>query len=745
MTQERGIAAAVASRHGISETQLRACLTVWPRLREGKASHIQTMQEETDATLRTLPRSLVSCAGLFDVQPSAEYFAMCREYEDAVWQSRPDDDDIRELAIDIETFSGADIAACGVYKYAEAADFRVLLFAYSVNGGPVRVVDIESGDVLPVKIRAALTDPAVLKTAYNAAFERVCLSRWLGMKPGEYLDAAQWDCTMVRALRLGLPASLAQCGAALRLPSEERKMSEGRALIAYFCKPCRATSANGGRTRRTPGDAPDKWSLFKRYNRRDVETEQRIRRVVTHLRVTDTERAVWVLDQSINDRGVLIDTALAAQAERMNAEYCAGLTAEARRLTGLQNPNSPAQLKEWLRRATGLDFASIDKATVSAHIGALAAAPRRVLQIRQELGKTSNAKYTAMLAVACADRRARGLFQFYGASRTGRWAGRLLQLQNLPQNHLPDLAEARATVRSGDLDTLRFEYGNVPQTLSELIRTALVAKPGHTFHVCDFSAIEARVIAWLAGEEWVLDTFRKGGDIYCATASQMFGVPVEKHGANAALRQKGKIAVLALGYGGGVSALEKMGGARLGMTDEEMRDTVERWRAANPRIARLWRHAEQAAKAAVKAGRGLLERGITLTAHALNGSHVVAATLPSGRKICYNAMRLGADGRIVFDAQNQTTRQWEETETYGGKLVENLVQAIARDCLAETMLRLDRAGFPIVFHIHDECVIEAAPGQTLEAVEEIFKTPITWAPGLPLSGAGYTTPYYLKD
>lgn len=745
MTTDRGIAAAVASRYGLDAGQLLSCYELWPALKGGKASHIQRVDTAVSDTLRSLPRSLVSVVGLFEVQPSERFYTMCREYEDELRQSIPDDADIRELAIDIETFSSVDIAACGVYKYAEAPDFRVLLFAYSVNGGPVRVVDVESGGELPSGVRAALTDPAVLKTAYNAAFERVCLSRWLGLPRGEYLPAVSWDCTMVRALRLGMPATLAQCGSALGLPDDKRKMSEGRALISYFCKPCRPTKTNGGKTRHTPGDAPDKWSLFKMYNRRDVETEQEIRRIVTHLRVTPTERAAWLLDQSVNDRGVLVDLGMASNAARMNAEYCAAVAAEARELTGLANPNSPAALKAWLRRETGLVFDSIDKAAVSERMGQLPPVPRRVLEIRQELGKTSNAKYTSMLSCACADGRARGLSQFYGAGRTGRWAGRLLQLQNLPQNHLPDIGNARRIVCEGDAEALRFEYGSVPRTLSELIRTALIARPGCVFHVCDFSAIEARVIAWLAGEEWVLDTFRRGGDIYCATASQMFGVPVEKHGQNAVLRQKGKIAVLALGYGGGVSALEKMGGSRLGMSGDEMTDTVSRWRDANPRIVRLWRQAEQAARAALSGGEGLMPRGVRYRLHRLNGGNVVSALLPSGRRICYPAMRVRDDRRLVYMGQNQTTRQWSEAETYGGKLVENLVQAIARDCLVETMLRLDEAGLPIVFHIHDECIVEAGGGRSLREVEEIFSEPIPWAPDLPLRGSGYTTPYYLKD
>lgn len=644
---------------------------------------------------------------------------------------------MRELGIDIETYSSADIRETGVYRYAEADDFEVLLFAYSIDGGTPTIVDLANGEPLPEELRNALTDASVLKTAYNAAFERVCLSRYLGT----WLDASQWDCTMVRAARLGFPLGLAATGAALRL--DDQKMTEGKRLINYFSKPCRPTKSNGGVTRHKPSDAPEDWETFKRYCIRDVVVEQEIRRRVTRMPVTDTERELWLLDQRINDRGVMIDTELAYNANRMDSEYKAELTAEAQRLTGLENPNSVAQLKEWLRQRLGRSFPSLNKtdlATVAERC--LVPDVKRMLQIRAELGKTSTKKYAAMLASRCKDDRVRGLLQFYGAARTGRWAGRLVQLQNLPQNHLKDLDFARDLVKQGDLEELEMNYANVPATLSELIRTAFIAKPGCTFHVCDFSAIEARVIAWIAGEQWVLDTFRHGGDIYCSTASKMFGVPVEKHGANSHLRPKGKISVLALGYQGGVGSLRAMGGERLGLSEQEMAETVTKWRQANPHIVRLWSRIEKAAMCTITTGeKTVINQGITFE-RKWGG---LAVTLPSGRSIYYPRAEIGPEGRITYEGQNQTNKTWSEIETYGGKMTENIVQATARDCLAETMLKLDRKGFNIVFHVHDEVIIEATPDQTLEEIEAVFASPIPWAKGLPLQGAGYTTKYYLKD
>ena len=642
---------------------------------------------------------------------------------------------MRELGIDIETYSSRELPDCGVYRYVEAPDFAILLFAYSIDNAPAVIVDLANGETLPAEVLSAITDPSVVKTAYNAQFERVCLGRWLGRR----LDPEQWQCTMVAAARMGLPLSLGQCGEVLQL--EQGKMKEGAALIRYFSKPGR----NG---RHMPADAPDKWEVFKAYCQRDVDTEQAILCVVRRLTVPEFDRRLYVTDQRINDRGVLIDRTMVEAAARFDEEYKGELTEQARQLTGLENPNSPMQLKEWLSKVTGMRVASINKQGIDELSGSLEYFPRakQMLRIRKELGKTSNKKYTAMLDCVCEDGRIHGLLQFYGAARTGRWAGRLVQVQNLPQNHLSDLDRARRLVKAGDLDEFEMNYGNVTQVLSELIRTSFIAKEGCTFHVCDFSAIEARVIAWLAGEKWVLDVFSAGGDIYCETASKMFGVPVEKHGRNAELRQKGKVAVLALGYGGGVSALEAMGGKRLGLTEDEEREIVRLWRASNRNIVRLWGNVDEAARLAINTGvRRVTNRGIAFECKTVSGlDRVLIITLPSGRKMCYPFARTEDDG-IIYQGVNQTTRKWEDIRTYGGKMTENIIQAIARDILGVVLLRAEEAGLDTVFHIHDEIVVEASEGQTLEEVERLFSNPIEWCPGLPLKGAGYTTNYYLKD
>ena len=651
---------------------------------------------------------------------------------------------MRELGIDIETYSSYDLASCGVYKYAEAPDFAVLLFAYSVDGGEVQCVDVASGESLPDDIREALTAPAVTKTAFNAAFERICIGKWLGI--GGRLDPSQWRCTMVRAARMGLPLSLGQCGEVLRL--EDRKMVEGRALIRYFSTP------NKG-TRHLPADDPERWATFKRYNIRDVEVEQAILAKVRRLEAAPFDEALYIADQEINDRGVLIDRRLVDNAARFDDEYKARLLDEAKELTGMENPNSPAQIKQFISNVTNgfIKVESLNKKSLDELEKSLAPWPKaqRVLALRRELGKTSNKKYSAMQTCVCQDGRIHGLLQFCGAARTGRWAGRLVQVQNLPQNHLSDLDEARYLVKQGDIDEFEMNYGNVTQVLSELIRTAFVAADGHTFHVCDFSAIEARVIAWLAGEEWVLDVFRHGRDIYCETASKMFGVPVEKHGRNASLRQRGKVAVLALGYGGGVSALEAMGGSRLGLTEAEMVDIVRKWRDSNPNIVRLWRVVEKAAIAAIKTGNPVeIHRGIVVARR----WGMLTVTLPSGRTMCYPRATVGTEtgdgwrgdhSIIEYEGVNQTTKKWGKVRTYGGKLTENLVQAIARDILGVVILRAKAAGLPVVFHIHDEIIVEAPHGRTLEEVETLFSEPIDWCSELPLKGAGYSTPYYLKD
>lgn len=650
---------------------------------------------------------------------------------------------MKELGIDIETYSSRNLAECGVYRYAEAPDFAVLLFACSIDNGPVQCVDLAQGETLPDEVLGALTDPCVVKTAWNAAFERVCLSRYLKLE--RPLDPAQWKCTMVRAARMGLPLSLGQCAEVLGLA--DGKMTEGRALIRFFSVPGR----NG--VRHMPADAPDRWKTFKRYCIRDVEVEQALLARVRRLEPAGFDEELYVADQEINDRGVLIDRVLVDNAARFDAEYKAELLGEARQITGLENPNSATQLKEYLRRTTGRAFASLSKTNIDEVEAALTLWPkaRRVLALRREMAKTSNKKYEAMQSCVCDDGRIHGLLQFCGAPRTGRWAGRLVQVQNLPQNHLADLDYARELVKAGDLEDFELNYANVTQVLSELIRTAFVAAPGHILHVCDFSAIEARVIAWIAGESWVLDVFRRGGDIYCATASQMFGVPVEKHGRNSHLRQKGKISVLALGYGGGVAALEAMGGSRLGLSEHEEKETVRLWREANPRIVRLWAIVEKAAVAAIKTGRTVtIHHGITVGFR----WGMLLITLPSGRTICYPRARIGTENGdgwrgdhevIEYEGLNQTTKKWETSRTYGGKLTENIVQATARDILGVVLLRARRDGLPVVFHVHDEIIVEAPVDRTLADVEALFSEPIDWCRDLPLKGAGYSTPYYLKD
>ena len=650
---------------------------------------------------------------------------------------------MKELGIDLETYSSRDLSKCGVYKYVEAPDFAVLLFAYSVDNGPVSCVDFAQGEELPDEILNALSDPDVIKTAWNAAFERICLSKHFGLS--RPFDPAQWKCTMVRAARMGLPLSLGQCGEVLKLT--DGKMTEGKTLIRFFSMPGR----NG--VRHLPSAAPDRWDTFKKYCIRDVEVEQALLAKVRRLEPAEFDEQLYAADQEINDRGVLIDRVLVDNAARFDIEYKAKLLKEAQQITGMENPNSAAQIKEYLKRTTGLAFASINKQNIDEIEGALTYWPkaRRVMALRREMAKTSNKKYEAMQTCVCDDGRIHGLLQFCGAARTGRWAGRLVQVQNLPQNHLADLDYARTLVKAGDLEEFEINYANVTQVLSELIRTAFVAAPGHIFHVCDFSAIEARVIAWIAGENWVLDVFREGGDIYCATASRMFGVPVQKHGVNSHLRQKGKISVLALGYGGGVSALEAMGGSKMGLTEYEEKQTIRQWREANPKIVRLWAVTEKAAITAIKTGNTVtIHRGITVGYR----WGMLLITLPSGRTICYPRARVSmeyddgwrGDHEIIeYEGMDQTTKKWEITRTYGGKLTENIVQATARDILGVVMLRARRNNLPIVFHVHDEIIAETPIDRPLADVEALFSEPIDWCRDLPLKGAGYSTPYYLKD
>ena len=686
---------------------------------------------------------------------------------------------MNRLHIDIETFSPEPIADSGLYRYAMHPDFEILLVAYAVDDKPVKIIDLAQGEVLPEWFVNALLDEKVTKVAHNANFERVCLSVYLwktgSRQKGSFLPAMQWHCTMVQASRCGLPLSLAGAGDALGL--ERQKMTEGKALIKLFCTPHKAKSGLFDEPERVmPADRPEDWQTFKDYCVRDVDVERQIDDATKWLKSPDWEQELYAVDQRINDRGVLVDTDLAREAVKVGAVITARLNEEAMKLTGLSNPNSVSQLKAWLSEATDIsleslskkDLPDIRKATTDTRV-------HRVLDIRAQLGKSSNAKYEAMLACMGTDDRVRGLLQFYGA-RTGRWAGRLVQLQNLPQNHIPDLDFARQTLKDGDIEMLELGYGNVPDTLSQLIRTAFIPRDGYTFAVCDFSAIEARVLAWLAGEEWVLDTFRNGGDIYCATASQMFHVPVEKHGRNAELRQKGKIAVLALGYGGSVNALDAMGGQRLGMTEQEEKDTVQKWRAANPYIVAFWHAVEDAALKVIRGFQAKARLGIRMpiTAKEYDARKAAAdgravrdysvrdsylefsmhegwlvCRLPSGRKITWpqaeeTTNRFGGQS-IRYKGIDQKTNQWIWLETFGGKLVENITQAVARDCLAWVLLQLDDLGIRTVFHVHDEVVCEVPSPDYLSRIEYCFSHGPDWADGLPLKGAGYTGSYYFKD
>jgi len=649
----------------------------------------------------------------------------------------------RRLHIDIETYSPEALADCGVYRYAEHPDFRILLFAYAFDDAPVTVLDLASGCTLPAPVMRSLTDPDVVKVAHNAAFERTCLGRMLGRR----LDPSQWECTMVQCARCGLPLSLGEAAKVLGLDAQ--KMTEGKDLIKKFCTPHEATLLSEGE-RVMPSDDPQGWETFKRYCGMDVEVEREIDRALAWLEPTDDERHLYAVDQEINDRGVSVDLQLVDNAVRMDSIHKARLNVEAQRITGLTNPNSAQQLKTWIAGRTELqldtlrkdDLPDIRKATDDRDV-------HRVLQIRAELNKTSNKKYETMQQVVGKDGRVRGLLQFHG-TRTGRWAGRLVQMQNLPQNHLSDLDLARQLLKDGDMDTIELCYGNVPDTLSQLIRTAFVAPEGKTFAVCDFSAIEARVLAWLAGEEWVLEVFRGHGKIYEATAAQMYGCPIEEITKTDPRRQKGKIAVLALGYGGGVSALAAMGGERMGLSQENMSGIVHDWRKANPHIVRVWGLLEKAAQRCCTSG--LDQKAAGLVFHRRPEDGTMTVTLPSGRLLCYRDMTVGTNRwgntSLKYRGTDSTTKKWQWIETYGGKLTENIVQAIARDCLAHTMTLMYNNGYNIVFHVHDEIVSEVTEvmaKEELEDIQAIFANTANWAEGLPLKGAGYITPYYLKD
>ena len=651
-------------------------------------------------------------------------------------------DFLKAISIDIETFSSADLGKSGVYRYAEGEDFEVLLFGYSIDGGEVQVVNLACGEKIPTAIVSALSDPTITKWAFNAQFERICLSRFLGFPTGTYLDPTGWHCTMVWSATLGLPLSLEGAGAVLGL--EKQKLQEGKNLIKYFCVPCAATKANGGRRRNLPQHDTEKWELFKAYNKRDVETEICIQEKLSKFPVSDTEWDNYRLDQIINDRGITLDMDFVKQAICCDVVTKTRLRSLMQNLTNLENPNSVQQMKEWLAD-NGLETDTLGKAAVAELIGTAPPNLGEVLSLRQELAKSSVKKYTSMENVVGSDSRARGLIQFYGANRTGRYAGRLIQVQNLPQNHLPDLEDARNLIKAGLFDAVDMLYDSTSSVLSELIRTAFVPKAGSHFIVADFSAIEARIIAWFAGEKWRMSVFENGGDIYCASASQMFHVPVEKNGVNGHLRQKGKIAELALGYGGSVGALKAMGALQMGVLEDELQPLVTAWRQSNPRIVKLWWDVDKAAMTAVRQKTATETHGTRFTYQ----SGMLFITLPSGRNLVYVKPRIGVNqfgsDAITYEGVGGT-KKWERIESYGPKFVENIVQATARDILAEAMLRLSASGFEIVMHVHDEAVLEVPTGiSSIDEVCQIMAEKPKWANGLLLSADGYECEFYKKD
>lgn len=646
---------------------------------------------------------------------------------------------MQTLSIDLETYSDQPLAKTGVYRYVESPDFEILLLAYSVDGGSVQQIDLACGEKIPSEILSALEDETVTKWTFNANFERICLSRFLGYPTGDYLEPDSWKCSMVWAAYMGLPLSLEGVGAVLGL--EKQKLTEGKDLIKYFCQPCAPTKSNGQRTRNLPEHAADKWLAFKRYNIRDVETEMSIQARLSKYPVPDSVWEEYHLDQEINDRGVGLDMKLVRQAIQMDGRSRSELTQAMKELTSLDNPNSVQQMKQWLAD-NGLETDTLGKKAVAELLKTAPPELQKVLTLRQQLAKSSVKKYQAMETAVCADGRARGMFQFYGANRTGRWAGRIIQMQNLPQNHLDDLSEARGLVRVGDFDALEMLYEDVPDTLSQLIRTAFVPQENRKFIVADFSAIEARVIAWLAGEKWRQDVFAEGKDIYCASASQMFGVPVEKHGVNGHLRQKGKIAELALGYGGSVGALKAMGALEMGLSEDELPALVSAWRQANPKIVQFWWAVDRAVMDAVTRKTTTKTHGIIFSAR--NG--MLFITLPSGRSLAYVKPKIGENrfgGDCITYEGVGGTKKWERLDSYGPKFVENIVQATSRDILCYAMQTLRCCS--IVMHIHDEVVIEADRRMSLQAVcNQMGRTP-PWASGLQLRADGYETDFYKKD
>lgn len=644
------------------------------------------------------------------------------------------------LSIDIETYSSIDLTKWGVYRYVDAPDFKILLFAYAFDDESVEIVDFTAGEELPYRVRNALMSKDYIKTAFNANFEITCINKFFNIN----LDISQWRCTAVMALELGLPGRLGKVAEVLG--NDEQKDTRGKKLINYFCKPCKPTKANDGRTRNLPEHNVEDWKIFKEYCIQDVETERAIRKRLEKFSITDNEQKLWVYDQRINSRGVRLDIKFIQNAISFNESAQNELIAKSKSITGLENTNSVAQLKKWVSERLGKNIEKLDKAVVEELIkNSDNTEVVKVLRLRQSLGKSSVAKYSAMINGVCSDNRLRGLLQFYGANRTGRWAGRIVQVHNLPQNHLPDLAEAKELVLNNDYDTFEMLY-DVPKTLSELIRTSFIPSDGRRFIVADFSAIEARVVAYLAREQWRLDVFKNRGDIYCASASQMFGVPVEKHGINGHLRQKGKIAELALGYGGSVGALVSMGATKMGIPEEELQDIVDRWRASSPSIVRFWWEAQNCAMSAIKGHPSQLKNGIKM----FRKSGILFIQLPSGRCLAYIKPSIGTNRfggeSITYMGMNQTTKKWERLETFGGKLVENIVQAFARDCLAENIMRLEDLGYEVNFHVHDEVILDVTKGEgSLDEVSKVMGQPIPWAPGLELRADGYECDFYQKD
>ena len=649
---------------------------------------------------------------------------------------------MKKLSCDIETFSDVDLIRCGVYKYADSPDFEMLLFAYAADDGDVHIIDIAGGEELPEKIIQAIKSDTVVKTAYNAQFERVCLSRYLKLPEGEYLNPQSWYCTAVQAAELALPLSLADVGSVLGL--ERQKMTEGKELIKYFCVPCKPTKSNGNRTRNRPCHDINKWETFKKYCMRDVDVERQIADKLKMYPIRDEEHRLYVLDQIINDRGVLVDSELAEQAVKLNSIQTTVAVEQAYMITGLENPNSVTQLKQWLKEK-GVEIESLSKKSVKSLADETDGDVSEMLKLRLLMAKTSVKKYEAVIRSVCSDNRVHGMMRFCGANRTGRWSGNILQPQNLPQNHLPDLTLARDIVKDGDFEMLDMMFGNVPNVLSELIRTILIPKPNHRFIVADFSAIEARVLAWIAGEQWRIDTFKNGGDIYCASASKMFKVPVEKHGVNGELRQKGKISELACGYGGSVGALKNMGAVEMGVQENELQGLINAWRNANPHIVRFWYEVGNAAMKAIKE-KTTVPLGKLVFAYERG---ILFIRLPSGRRLSYIKPRIGTNrfgGDSITYMGINSAKKWDRLETFGGKLTENIVQGTARDLLANALINAANAGYDTVFHVHDEIICEVPNGYgSVDELCRLMCIKTDWADGLPLNADGFECEYYKKE